>query len=123
MWGPVLAANRGAIGAAAADLAKRLGAWPSDAETDRAVSRLEHAAEVRASLAPPVVPVRVALVDRPGELGRVGRALAGTGVDVRDLQLRHGPHGGGGVLTISVRPGEAATLSEALAAEGLELVP
>jgi hypothetical protein len=59
--------------------------------------------------------------DRPGELGAVGRALVATGVDVRDLQLRHGPHGGGGVLTLSVRPGEAEALRDALAAEGFEL--
>jgi prephenate dehydrogenase len=123
MWGPVLAANRDAIGTAVAELAGRLGAWPEDSVSGRAKARLEHAAEVRAGLAPPVVAVRVALVDRPGELARVGRALAGTGVDVRDLQLRHGPHGGGGVLTISVRPGEAAALAEALGGEGLELVP
>ncbi|HSG78463.1 MAG TPA: prephenate dehydrogenase/arogenate dehydrogenase family protein, partial [Acidimicrobiia bacterium] len=123
MWSPVLAANRDAIGTAVAELAGRLGAWPEDSVSDRARARLEHAAEVRAGLAPPVVAVRVALVDRPGELARVGRALAGTGVDVRDLQLRHGPHGGGGLLTISVRPGEAAPLAAALEGEGLELVP
>jgi hypothetical protein len=38
---------------------------------------------------------------------------------VRDLQLRHSPHGGGGVLTISVRHGEGETLRAALVAEGL----
>lgn len=65
--------------------------------------------------------VRVALVDRPGELAKVGRALAGSAVDVRDIQLRHAPHGGGGVLTITVRPGDAENLEAALVAEGLLL--
>jgi hypothetical protein len=65
--------------------------------------------------------VDVVLEDRPGELGAVGRALASSGVDVRDLQLRHGPHGGGGVLTLSVRPGEAEALREALRSEGFVL--
>jgi hypothetical protein len=65
--------------------------------------------------------VGVILEDRPGELGRVGAALAESRVDVRDLQLRHGRHGGGGVLTLSVRPGESEALASALAAQGFEL--
>ena len=54
------------------------------------------------------------LADQPGELAKVGHAFEHTGVDVRDLQLRHAPHGGGGVLTVSVRPGEAEALKAAL---------
>ena len=75
--------------------------------------------EIRRTLAPGSAPVRVALADEPGELARVGRALGSSSVDVRDLQLRHAPHGGGGVLTVSVRPGEVETLSTALRDEGL----
>jgi hypothetical protein len=55
-------------------------------------------------------------------LARVGRAFGVSGVDVRDLQLRHAPHGGGGVLTVSVRPGEAETLRTALSDQGLMVV-
>jgi len=77
---------------------------------------------IRRGLAPPVVAVRVALADEPGELARVGRAFGSSSVDVRDLQLRHAPHGGGGVLTVSVRPGEAETLRTALQDEGLLVV-
>lgn len=80
---------------------------------------MERGQEIRRSLAPPVVAVRVALADEPGELARVGRAFETSSVDVRDLQLRHGPHGGGGVLTVSVRPGEAETLRTALRDQGL----
>ena len=77
---------------------------------------------VRRSLAPPVVAVRVALADEPGELARVGRAFGASSIDVRDLQLRHAPHGGGGVLTVSVRPEEAETLRTALEDEGLLVI-
>ncbi len=75
--------------------------------------------QIRRSLAPGSVPVRVALADEPGELARVGRAFGSASVDIRDLQLRHAPHGGGGVLTVSVRPGEDAALRTALEDEGL----
>ncbi len=66
--------------------------------------------------------VRVALADQPGELAKVGHAFEATSVDVRDIQLRHAPHGGGGVLSISVRPGHADALTHALEAEGLLIV-
>ena len=44
-----------------------------------------------------------------------------SGVDVRDLQLRHAPYGGGGVLNLAVRHEEAETLRAAVTAEGLML--
>ena len=47
-------------------------------------------------MAPPVAAVEVILADRPGEIGLVGHALQTSRVDVRDLQLRHAVHGGGG---------------------------
>jgi hypothetical protein len=66
-----------------------------------------------------VVAVSVALADRRGELAKVGRSLEVSAVDVRDLQLRHAPYGGGGVLTLAVRPGDAEALRAALQQEGL----
>ena len=89
----------------------------SDDELIRAF--LGRGRQIRQNLAPGSVPVRVALADQPGELARVGRAFGAASVDVRDLQLRHAPHGGGGVLTVSVRPGEGAALRTALEDEGL----
>jgi prephenate dehydrogenase len=87
-----------------------------------AVTRfLADAQATRRTLAPPVVQIRVVLADQPGELAKVGRAFEHTGVDVRDLQMRHAPHGGAGVLTVSVRPGEAEALKAALVVEGLDL--
>lgn len=83
---------------------------------------LERARAVRTAMAPPVAGVGVILEDRPGEIAAVGHALATSEVDLRDLQLRHATHGGGGVLTLSVRADEASRLRAALTDEGFKLV-
>lgn len=124
VWTQLLLANRGPVTGVLQDLRERLAALlvALEEENEGAVlDLLARAREVRRSLAPPVVAVRVALADQPGELARVGRALERSGVDVRDLQLRHAPYGGGGVLNLAVRHEEAATLREAVVAEGLLL--
>jgi prephenate dehydrogenase len=124
MWVELLQAN----GAVVADHLRRLGARLADfadvveaGDADAVGTALRDARTVRQTMAPPVVAIRIIIEDRPGELARVGAALADTRVDVRDLQLRHGRHGGGGVLTISVRPGEAEPLRDALRDQGFEL--
>jgi prephenate dehydrogenase len=124
VWVQLLGANRDAVLAAIAGVRGRLdavaGALAAGGEESASVLRfLSIARELRLAMAPPVVEVRVALADQPGELAKVGRAFERSAVDVRDLQLRHSPHGGGGVLTISVRHGEGETLRAALVAEGL----
>ncbi len=73
-------------------------------------------------MAAPVAAVRLVLEDRPGQMALVGAALSASGVDLRDLQLRHATHGGGGVLTLSVRPGEAEQLATALTMQGFQLL-
>ncbi len=73
-------------------------------------------------MAAPVASVRLVLEDRPGQMALVGAALSASGVDLRDLQLRHAVHGGGGVLTLSVRPDEAGTLASALRMQGFQLL-
>ena len=123
-WAELLVANRRQVQEVLGSLAETLTAWSGSLEegaVDRLASQLQETRGIRRAMAPPVVALGVMLEDRPGELGAVGRALAVSGVDVRDLQLRHGPHGGGGVLTLSVRPGEAETLRAALIAEGFEV--
>jgi prephenate dehydrogenase len=124
VWAELLTINREAVRAAIAGIAGRLTEF-SEAlrERDAAHVRaaLDRARTLRRSLAPPVVAVRVALADLPGEIAKVGRALETSGVDVRDLQLRHAPYGGGGVLTLSVRPGDEAPLRDALVSMGLVL--
>ncbi|MFV1970355.1 MAG: prephenate dehydrogenase/arogenate dehydrogenase family protein [Acidimicrobiia bacterium] len=84
---------------------------------------LSNSRDVRRSLGAPVVAVRVSLADEPGEIARVGHALEESHVDVRDLQMRHAPHGGGGVLTLSVRAGEEEALRHALSDVGLQTIP
>ncbi len=125
LWVDLLGSNAAEVGAAIEDLRRRLERVASALQTgdsDLVAGFLTRGQEIRRSLAPPVVAIRVALADEPGELARVGRAFGASAVDVRDLQLRHAPHGGGGVLTVSVRPGEAETLRTALGDEGLLVV-
>jgi prephenate dehydrogenase len=121
----VLLENRAEVEKAIGELVGSLGGWSRDlsgAEAGAVLRRLERARDGRRRLAPPVVMVEVALRDEPGEIAAVGRALASSRVDVRDLQLRHAPHGGGGVLAVSVRPGEAGALRRALLDEGFSVV-
>ena len=124
VWSDLLTANREAVAVAISGMSHRLAEVASLVDAgDVAGLRALLAAgrDLRRSLAPPVVAVRVALADRPGELARVGQALGESAVDVRDLQLRHAPHGGGGVLTLSVRPGDGEPLRAALERAGLVL--
>jgi prephenate dehydrogenase len=125
VWVDLLVANAGPVAAVLREFAGRLGVWAEwidDGATPELLAALDDARSIRRAIAPPVVAVAVALADRPGELARVGRALEASKVDVRDLQLRHSPHGGGGVLSLYVRPGEAEPLRAALVAEDLLVV-
>lgn len=124
LWTELLVANRRAASAAAAGLADALREFAEHiehADTHWLSESLVNARTGRAGLAPPVVAIQVVLEDQPGEIARVGRALEVSRADVRDLQLRHARHGGGGVLTLSVRPGEAEPLRSALERQGFEL--
>ena len=122
-WVELLQANAAALREVVADLGVHLTKVVAALEGDGndLLDYLSAAQASRRALAPPVVAVRVALADEPGEIARVGRALEISAVDLRDLQLRHGPHGGGGLLTLSVRPGEVEPLRNALESSGLML--
>jgi prephenate dehydrogenase len=122
-WPEVLASNSQPIGEALDRLIAELvslRALAASGEVEELERQLSAARDRRRSMAPPVAIVRVILQDRPGEIAAVGHALETSKVDVRDLQLRHALHGGGGILTLSVRPGEQEALREALAQEGFE---
>ena len=124
LWLDVLAANRKEVVAAVAELQARLGSLAAllDSEQSGELGRQMAAArEIRRSLSARATAVNVALADKPGELAKVGEALSIARADVRDIQLRHAPYGGGGVLTVSVRPGDAATLTDAILSVGLVL--
>ncbi len=121
-WAELLVGNRSQVAERLRRFAARLDSWAAAVEAADVAALTEalaSARDTRAALVPAVDAVRVALADRPGELARVGHALETSGVDVRDIQLRHSPHGGGGILSIFVRPADTGTLEAALVAEGL----
>jgi prephenate dehydrogenase len=123
-WPEVLTSNADAVARAIDDLVRSLSDLRQrvvSGDTTGLATRLEQARSQRGAMAPPVARVRVILQDKPGEIAAVGHALQTSKVDVRDLQLRHAVHGGGGILTLSVRPGEVETLKVALAGEGFEV--
>ncbi|MEA2009095.1 MAG: prephenate dehydrogenase/arogenate dehydrogenase family protein [Actinomycetota bacterium] len=120
IWMDILTVNRREVMDAVEGLRARLAALAtSDEDLD---ATLVEARQLRTSLGPELAVVRVALEDRPGEMASVGHALSECGADLRDLQLRHAPYGGGGILTLSVRAGEETALRSALVAEGLSAV-
>jgi prephenate dehydrogenase len=122
-WAEVLGANAAEVGASIEELQQTLDSWKEalTAGDDDLTRRLESARRARLGLGEHHTQVRVVLVDRPGEIARVGHALETSRVDVRDFQLRHGEHGGGGVLTISVRGEGKNALVNALKEEGFEV--
>jgi prephenate dehydrogenase len=123
-WSGVLTNNRGPISSAIGELIDILKEWDADlaAADEKAIAaRLLDAEEGRSQLGAPVAEVRVVLFDRPGEVGRVGVALSDSGVDLRDIQLRHAEYGGGGILTLSIAAADASALRSALATQGFEL--
>ncbi len=120
IWMDILTVNRRQVVKAVEALQVRLAALvASDTDLDATLVQARH---LRTSLGPELAVVRVALEDRPGEIASVGHALAECGADLRDIQLRHAPYGGGGILTLSVRAGEEGVLLTALVAEGLSAV-
>lgn len=123
-WSEVLVANAGMVAEAMVELEAGLASWKEalqEGNTEQISAGLESARSHRSSLAGHHVQVRVVLLDRPGEIAQVGQALESSRVDVRDFQLRHGEHGGGGILSISVSPRSEEALRRALEAEGFTL--
>jgi prephenate dehydrogenase len=122
MWSELLSTNRTLAAATLRRFANRLEAWAGLLDDPESVGELlGHAAGLHADLHAHVGAVDVALLDRPGELAAVGRALDQAGADVRDLQMRHAPHGGGGLLKIYIRDDELDQVRKALDAEGLSV--
>jgi len=123
-WAEVLTANAAQVDASIEELQKALDAWRriiGDNSAGELDAELESARVARSGLGEHHTQVRVVLLDRPGEIARVGHALETSRVDVRDFQLRHGEHGGGGILTISVKGNGKDALTMALIDEGFEV--
>ena len=124
-WADLLVSNRVSLSSVLREMSAGLEDWARrlDGLEDQWVGEiLDSARRARTAFAPPGEGLGVLLEDRPGEIARVGHALSESGVDLRDLQLRHATHGGGGVLTLSVRPEESDRLRRALRAEGFRLL-
>ncbi len=124
-WVDVLVENRGQVVPALRRLADRLNGLAAEVEGGQSEAireRMLKSRQIRRAMAAPVETVSIVLEDRPGQMARVGHSLSESGVDLRDLQLRHAVHGGGGVLTLSVRAGEAAKLRQALIADGFTIL-
>ncbi len=123
-WAEVLTANAAQVDASIEELQKALDDWRriiGDNRNGDLDAELESARVARAGLGEHHTQVRVVLLDQPGEIARVGHALETSRVDVRDFQLRHGEHGGGGILTISVKGDGKDALTKALVDEGFEV--
>jgi prephenate dehydrogenase len=123
-WTDIFVANRSAMDRVIDQIQDLLGKRREEINSGDSAALNDHlstTAEARGNLGAPVAAVRVILFDKPGEIGLVGRSLEKSGVDLRDLQLRHAEYGGGGVLTLSVAVEEASLLREALAENGFEL--
>lgn len=123
-WTEVLASNAEHLAGAIAELQGALSTWSDSVlggGKEDLAGALDAARLARVGLGEHHTQVRVVLLDRPGEIARVGHALETSRVDVRDFQLRHGEHGGGGVLTISVRGRGKDALVSALTDEGFEV--
>lgn len=123
-WVEILKSNSAAVLAAVDAVRRQLDTVEAAilSNDDDLLAYLSNARDMRRSLGAPVAAVRVGLQDEPGEIARVGHALEESGVDLRDIQIRHAPHGGGGVLTLSIRPAEEAALRHALADVGLRTI-
>lgn len=119
-WSEVLDANAEHVADSIDRLDAALQNWKVASKTELA-ALLESARSARLGLGEHNIQVQVVLVDEPGEIARVGHALENSRVDVRDFQLRHGEHGGGGVLTISVRGDGVDALKTALVDEGFDI--
>ncbi len=121
VWEDILAENAPAVRsvlddyvAALTDLRDRLGDRPRLHEV------LAAATEARRTLpaavdAGELYSVVVPITDRPGVFASVTTALGEAGVNIADIELRHSPEGGGGLLTLGILgAGQAATAAGTL---------
>jgi prephenate dehydrogenase len=128
LWTQILHANAApvaeVIAAVAADLADAARALEAGPETG--VSALldrgragavripgKHGGQPRAFSV-----VQVVIADQPGELARLFNAAGVAGVNIEDVRIEHSPGLPSGVAELSVRPGQADALLDAMKAGG-----
>jgi prephenate dehydrogenase len=131
LWAEIVTANRTAVAAGLRRLAEPLATLADALEGDApdAVEQVRDLVERGRSgrrLLPgrhggspePVTVVQVAVPDEPGRLAALLQAVAALGVNLEDLRVEHAPGQPVGFAELSVQPGRAAGLAQALTGEG-----
>jgi prephenate dehydrogenase len=129
LWTQILAANAAPVAdvlaAVAADLAEAA-RMLADGEGSKSVAGLLDRGQAGAARIPgkhggapgEFTVVQVVIPDQPGELARLFQATGAAGVNIEDVRIEHSPGLPVGVAELSVRPGQVATLLEALETGG-----
>ena len=136
LWTQILSANAAPVAevlaAVAADLADAARALadaagvPADEGPGKAVAALLDRGQAGVSRIPgkhggvasEFTVVQAVISDRPGELARLFQAAGTAGVNIEDVRIEHSPGLPVGVAELSVRPGQARALLDALEAGG-----
>jgi prephenate dehydrogenase len=138
LWAQILAANAGPVSQVLAEVAAELSAaaralaqagttaGPQPAKALKPLARLLAAGAAGVARIPgkrgrrdrAEAVVQVVIPDRPGELARLFAAAAGAGINIEDVVIEHSPGLPVGVAELTVAPGAAQPLTEALAAAG-----
>jgi prephenate dehydrogenase len=129
LWTQILIANAAPVAevlaAVAADLAEAA-RMLADGEGSKSVAGLLDRGQAGAARIPgkhggapgEFTVVQVVIPDQPGELARLFQATGAAGVNIEDVRIEHSPGLPVGVAELSVRPGQVATLLEALETGG-----
>ncbi len=129
LWTQILSANAAPVAevltAVAADLAEAA-RMLADGEGSKSVASLLDRGQAGAARIPgkhggapgEFTVVQVVIPDQPGELARLFEATGAAGVNIEDVRIEHSPGLPVGVAELSVRPGQVATLLEALETGG-----
>jgi len=129
LWTQILSANAAPVAevlaAVAADLAEAArmlgdGDGPKSVATllDRGHAGVARIPGKHGGAAREFAVVQVVIRDQPGELARLFQATGAAGVNIEDVRIEHSPGLPVGVAELSVRPGQADLLLDALEAGG-----
>jgi prephenate dehydrogenase len=130
LWTQILSANAAPVAAVlaavAADLAEAARTLADGDDLDKGVSALLDRGRSGVARIPgkhggaarEFAVVQVVIPDQPGELARLFQATGAAGVNIEDVRIEHSPGLPVGVAELSVRPGEAGLLLQALEAGG-----
>jgi prephenate dehydrogenase len=130
LWTQILSANAAPVAevlaAVAADLAEAARTLADGDDLDKGVAALLDRGRSGVARIPgkhggaarEFAVVQVVIPDQPGELARLFQATGAAGVNIEDVRIEHSPGLPVGVAELSVRPGEAGLLLQALEAGG-----